>query len=105
MNFKEYESIINKEEVSPAYFENVALKNDKKIRYNDHFSTIAKPSIEKIVVHRKEKLKAARKLPIITKYRKPKDEPPIADNTNSMKTIIGCHLGALSNLEIKEKLE
>ena len=105
MNFKEYESIINKEEVSPAYFENVALKNDKKIRHNDHFSTIDKPSIEKIVVHRKEKLKAARKLPIITKYRKPKDEPPIADNTNSMKTIIGCHLGALSNLEIKEKLE
>lgn len=45
MNFKEYESIINKEEVNPAYFENVALKNDKKIHQKDHYSTIDKPSI------------------------------------------------------------
>lgn len=45
MNFKEYESIISKEEVSPSYFENVALKNDEKIHHKDHFSSIDKPSI------------------------------------------------------------
>lgn len=73
MNFKEYESIINREEVNPAYFENVALKNDKKIHQKDNYFTIDKPSIEKIVVHRQEKIKAARKLPLIAKFRKPKD--------------------------------
>lgn len=45
MNFKEYESIINKEEVSPAYFENVALKNDEKIHNKDQFSSNDKFSI------------------------------------------------------------
>lgn len=35
MNYKEYEQLIKKTEISPAYFENLAKKNDDNKFYKD----------------------------------------------------------------------
>jgi hypothetical protein len=98
ISYQEYEQMLDQQNLNPTYFEKLAKKNDQKheatlqtSQTNQTNQTSSAASSERPNAD-KEKVRAVR----------PKTEISM---DHSQKTIISCHIGALSTHAIKEKLE